>query len=125
MFDTLAEIFKVNKEYEDEFGKIHPHVLSAAEIVWTKSKNFFSKIIQDHQECLEILMQATALVSRKYNSGETDIKNLPAYLYSTFRRLILAEATRQKRHSELEGEAGKSKQKRILLTMRKEFVRKS
>jgi hypothetical protein len=104
---TLIGIFKVGIEYEDEFGKIHPHVLSVAETVWLKSENFFSNIIQDHQQRLKILLHATALVSQKYSSGETQIENLTAYLYSTFRRLILADANRQKRHSELQTEAAK------------------
>lgn len=99
-------MFGVDDEYEDEFGKIHPHILSAAEAVWRKSGDFFSKIIQDPHQCLKILMQATALVSRKYG-GETGIKNPTSYLYSTFRHLILAEVSRRKRHCELEIEAGK------------------
>lgn len=107
MSQTLTDIFKVNIEYEDEFGKIHPHILSVAERVWLKSGNFFSKIIQDPEQCLKILMHATALVSQKYSAGETAIKNPTSYLYSTFRHLVLAEVSRRKRHFELETEVGK------------------
>lgn len=103
---TISEMFKVDFEYEDEFGKIHPHILSVAEAIWRKSGDFFSKIIQDPHQCLKILMRAAALVSRKYNAGETEIKNPTSYLYTTFRHLILAEVSRRKRHCELEAEVG-------------------
>lgn len=103
---TTTDIFNLDIEYEDEFGRIHPHILSVAERVWRKSGDFYSKIIQDQQQCLETLMKATALVSRKYNSGVTEIKNPTSYLHATFRRLILAEIVRRKRHCELETEVG-------------------
>jgi len=106
---TVTEIFKVDAEYEEEFGTVHPCVLATAEIVWRKSGNFFSSIIQDPHQCLKILMQATALVSRKYNACETDIKNPTSYLYSTFKHLVLAEVSRQKRHCELEIAAGRKR----------------
>jgi len=100
-------IFKLGVEYEDEFGKIHPEVLTAAEVVWEKSGEYFSNIIRDQAVCMQILLHGAALVTSKYNSGNTDIKKLIPYLYSTFRHLLLAEIRTRKRHGELEDQFGR------------------
>lgn len=107
MLSLLTELFKIDVEYEDEFGKVHPHILKIAGSVWEKSGNFFSGIIQDQHECFRILMKAAILVSQKYTTGTDTIENPKSYLYTTFRHLVLAEARRQKRHSELEIEETK------------------
>ena len=111
---TFAEIFRVNVEYEEQFGQIHPCVLAAAEAIWQKSGDFFANITHDRDECLKILMRSVALVSQKYKSEQDEIRNLTAYLYTTFRRLILAEAKRRQRHRELESEARKEEVKNDL-----------
>jgi DNA-directed RNA polymerase specialized sigma24 family protein len=107
MLSLLSELFKIDVEYEDEFGKVHPHILKIAGSVWEKSGKFFSGIIQDQHECFRILMKAAILVSQKYTTGTDTIENPKSYLYTTFRHLVMAEARRQKRHSELEIEEAK------------------
>lgn len=109
---TLTEVFSIDTEYEEEFGKINPQILASAELVWKKSGGFYSNLIHDQHLCMQLLMQAISLVSAKFSSNQNHIQNLTAYLYTTFRHLILAEQSRKKRHSELE-KASVSKQNEI------------
>lgn len=98
----LNEVFNIETEYEEEFGKVSPQILAAAELVWRKSGAFYSNLIYDQHQCLRILMRAIAIVSAKFNNNQNHIQNLTSYLHITFRHLILAEISKGKRHFELE-----------------------
>lgn len=104
MSSSFSEVFLLKTQYEDEFGKINPQILRLANIVWQKSGSFFSNLLRDQSDCQRILLKAASQVSRKYEAAECSIENPTAYLYSTFRHLILAELKRQKHHSELDAE---------------------
>ena len=90
--------------YTDEFGEIDPEVYVAAGRLWSQGERFALSKLGDGASGLRLMIKATALVSRALASRDDPIANLPAYLFHTYRRLVIAELKEEKGHRQLETE---------------------
>lgn len=89
-------------KYEDEFGEIEAEVLREAQNLWKYSRNLALRMLGDEQKGQMFLMKAAAKVSAKLREKDSKIESLPAYLFETFRRLVIAEAKKRSLHRKLE-----------------------
>jgi hypothetical protein len=88
--------------YVDEFGPIEVDVHRAAGDLWPQAEAYSLTVLQDVQIGQRLLLKAAAGVSRIYREKPADILNLKAYLYRTFKRLILAQLEYENGHRRLE-----------------------
>jgi hypothetical protein len=88
--------------YSDEYGEINAEVFREAQNVWRYGRLLSLKILGDEQKGQILLMQAAARVSKKVSEENLSITYLRAYLFTTFRRLVSAEAKKEFRHRVLE-----------------------
>jgi hypothetical protein len=84
--------------YNDEFGLIEPEVYAAAGQLWLKGEKYALSTIGDGAAGLRLMVKAVALVSRKRATPGHAIENLSAYLFQTYKRLLLAEMEKQNGH---------------------------
>jgi DNA-directed RNA polymerase specialized sigma24 family protein len=90
--------------YLDEFGQIETDVYLVASGLWRQAESYALRVLQDAQTGQILLLKATALVSRVKRESPKQIDNLQAYLYSTFKRLVLAQLEKENGHRKLEVE---------------------
>ena len=88
--------------YKDEYGEISAEVFREAQNVWLYGRNLALKILGDEQKGQIFLMQAAAKVTKKVGEENLSITHLRAYLFTTFRHLVFAEARKEHRHRVLE-----------------------
>jgi DNA-directed RNA polymerase specialized sigma24 family protein len=88
--------------YLDEFGPIEPVVYKAAQTLWPQVERVSRQMLHDAAAGQRQLMKACALVTRKRTSDSRTITNLPAYLYRTWQRLVLAELEKENGHRQME-----------------------
>ena len=84
--------------YLDEFGPIERPVYVAAQALWPQVERTALQVLRDAAAGQQLLMKACALVTRKRTSAPDTIANLPAYLYRTWQRLLLAELEKENGH---------------------------
>jgi len=95
-------LIDISIAYQDEFGEINADVLREAQNLRQYSRSLALKILNDEAQGQTLMMRAVAEVSKKFTAENSIVKNLPAYLFQTFRRLVFAEARKKLRHRELE-----------------------
>lgn len=88
--------------YMDEFGPIERPVYEAAQALWPQVERTALQTLRDAATGQRLLMKACALVTRKRATAPETIANLPAYLYRTWQRLLLAELEKENGHRELD-----------------------
>ena len=88
----------------DEFGQIEADVYLVASELWGQAERYSIKVLQDAQTGQRLLLKAAALVSRINKESPAQIDNLKAYLYRTFKRLVLAQLETENGHRRLEVE---------------------
>lgn len=87
--------------YSDEYGRIEPEIYNAATAVWPEAETFAVATLRDGAAGRTLLMKAAANVSRLHNSRPHDITNLRAYLFKSFKYLVLAELKKRRLHEDL------------------------
>ena len=96
--------FTIEQTYTDEFGEIDPETLAAAGQIWLKASSRALSVLSDEQACHTLLMKACADVTRKRAEDSAAIENLSAYLFQTWRRLLLHELEKKNGHRRREEE---------------------
>jgi RNA polymerase sigma factor (sigma-70 family) len=82
--------------YADEFGQIDPVVYEVARQLWRQAEQFALSTVGDAPAGLRLMLKAVALVSRVRSAQPNQIENLTAYLFQTYKRLILAELKKER-----------------------------
>lgn len=91
--------------YTDEFGLIDPVLYEAAGVLWkTSAERFALSTLADAPTGLRLMLKAVAIVSRKSAEPGNLIANLSAYLYQTYKHLVLAELEKENGHRRRETE---------------------
>jgi DNA-directed RNA polymerase specialized sigma24 family protein len=88
--------------YVDEFGSIEADVYGAAGDLWPLAELYSINALQDAQIGQRLLLKAAAIVSRVSRESPEKIVNLKAYLYQTFKRMMLAQLEHENGHRRLE-----------------------
>jgi RNA polymerase sigma factor (sigma-70 family) len=94
----------IGQTYTDEFGAIDREVLEAAGQIWPQAERVALGALRDAQAGHDLMIKACALVTRRRAAAPGSIENLPAYLYQTWRRLLLGELEKENRHRKQEAE---------------------
>jgi len=90
--------------YTDEFGHIEPEVYKAAGSLWSRAERYALSKLGDAATGLRLMIRAVALVSRKHAAPQEPIANLTAYLFQTYKHLVLAELEKENGHRRREAE---------------------
>ena len=85
--------------YDDEFGAVDPVVHGAAGDLWSCAEHLACDLLHDSVAGFRLLKQAVAAVSRLDPERRALIRDLPAYLFQTYKRLVLAELQKRNAHS--------------------------
>lgn len=91
--------------YADEFGHIEPEVYRAAGALWRAGgEQFACSKLGDAHLGFRLMLRAAAGVTRIHLDPDQRIENLPAYLYTAYKRLVLAELEKQNGHRRRDAE---------------------
>lgn len=106
MVEPLTTIWPLlESAYTDEFGHIEPDIYAVAGALWKASAERFAlSTLADAPTGLRLMLKAAAIVSRKHAEPGNLIANLSAYLYQTYRHLVLAELEKENGHRRREKE---------------------
>src|SRR5215475_14706445 len=94
----------LDEGYTDEFGVICPEVYRAAGELWPQAEGFVHSKLRDRPAGMQLMLKATAAVSRKRREQPDQIRDLKAYLWTTFKRLVSDELEKENRYQPLEPE---------------------
>src|SRR5262245_13957952 len=94
----------LDEGYTDEFGVIRPEVYQAAGELWPQAESLVSSRLSDRPAGMRLMLKAVAAVSRKLQEQPDQIRDLKAYLSTTFKRLVSEEAENENRYQPLEPE---------------------
>ena len=94
----------INEAYTDAYGPIDKDVYDCAGGLWPRAEAFSANALGDGSTGLGMLLKASALVTRARTQQITQIENLPAYLFRTFKRLLLERLEIENGHRRMEAE---------------------
>jgi DNA-directed RNA polymerase specialized sigma24 family protein len=98
---------EVATAYMDEWGAIAPEVHRAALALRKQAESFARVTLHNEDVGHTLLAKAAAIVTRALIERPGSITNLPAYLFKTYQRQVLAELEKEKSHERiLVGQAG-------------------
>jgi DNA-directed RNA polymerase specialized sigma24 family protein len=100
----VSDFPPIEAAYTDEFGAIDPQVYQTAKEIWAPAKRFAARYLSDPDEAGRLMLKAVARVSRALAENDSDIRNPRAYLYRTFKRLVLSDIEKESnRREKLDG----------------------
>jgi DNA-directed RNA polymerase specialized sigma24 family protein len=94
----------LDEGYTDEFGEICPEVYQAAGELWPQAENFINSRLHDSAAGMQLMFKAAAAVSRKREEDPDRIRDIKAYLWTTFKHEINEAAKKENRYQPLEPE---------------------
>jgi DNA-directed RNA polymerase specialized sigma24 family protein len=94
----------LDEAYTDEFGEICPEVYQAAGELWPQAESFMNSKLPDPAAGMRLMFKAAAAVSRKLQEQPNQIRNLKAYLWTSFKHEIFEAAEKENRYQPLEPE---------------------
>ena len=92
----------LDEGYTDEFGVICPEVYRAAGELWPQAEGFVHSKLRDCPAGMQLMLKAAATVSRKRREQPDQIRDLKAYLWTTFKHFIFDEVEKGNRYEPLE-----------------------
>ena len=87
--------------YSDEYGRIGPEIYETARQIWPEAERFAVLTLHDGAAGMTLSMKAAANVTRAYALRPDEIGSLKAYLFKTFKHLVLADMRKMRLHDEL------------------------
>jgi DNA-directed RNA polymerase specialized sigma24 family protein len=94
----------LDEGYTDEFGVICPEVYHAAGELWPQAEGFVYSRLRDCPAGMRLMFKAAATVSRKRREQPDQIRDIKAYLWTTFKHFISDEVEKENRYQPLEPE---------------------
>jgi hypothetical protein len=88
----------ISEAYLDEFGPIEPEVYNAAKRLWPQAEQLARHLLGETGVDWTFMIKSAALVTRAWSKNTTKIQNLNAYLFQTYKRLVLAELEKSNGH---------------------------
>jgi DNA-directed RNA polymerase specialized sigma24 family protein len=92
----MTNQLEVATAYMDEWGAIAPEVHRAAVALRKQAEIFALATIHNEDAGHTLLAKAAAIVTRALNDHPGTITNVPAYLFQTYKRQVLAELEKEK-----------------------------
>lgn len=97
--NSISDFPTIEAAYTDEFGEVDPDVYEVAKEIWSPAKSFALRLLRDSDTGLDLLLEAVVKVSRVRKTDE--IENPRAYLFITYKRLVLAEQKKERGRKQL------------------------
>ena len=94
----------IESDYTDEYGQIQVEVYMAAGAIWDAARRFALLRLQDSHAGSKLLFRAAVIVSLKRTELDVEIDDLKAYLFQTYKHLVLDELRRENRRKEIHDE---------------------
>jgi DNA-directed RNA polymerase specialized sigma24 family protein len=94
----------LDEGYTDEFGEICPEVYQAAGELWPQAESFINSRLHDAAAGMRLMFKAAAAVSRKLQEQPEQIRDIKAYLWTSFKHEIHEAAEKENRYQPLEPE---------------------
>src|SRR5262245_2285858 len=82
--------------YQDEWGAVAPEVYQAAESLREQVESYARMALGAEADGRTLLAKAAATVTRALEDRHDQIANLEAYLFQTYKRMVLAEAEKER-----------------------------
>jgi len=82
--------------YQDEWGAVGPEVYKAAESLRGQAESYARLALGAEADGRTLLAKAAVTVTRALEDRHEQIANLEAYLFQTYKRLVLAEAEKER-----------------------------
>ena len=82
--------------YQDEWGAVAPEVYQAAESLREQAENYARATLGAEADGRTLLAKAAATVTRALEDRHEPITSLEAYLFQTYKRMVLAEAEKER-----------------------------
>ncbi|HKQ73781.1 MAG TPA: hypothetical protein VJ810_08655 [Blastocatellia bacterium] len=96
----------VTTAYIDEWGVIAPEVHRAALALHKQAEIFARVTLHNEDAGHTLLAKAAAIVTRALKERPGTITNIPAYLFKTYKRQVLAELEKERSHEQILVEHG-------------------
>jgi hypothetical protein len=90
----------IKSDYTDEYGQIQVEVYMAAGAIWDAARRFALLTLQDSHTGSKLLFRAAVIVSLKRTEPNVLIEDLKAYLFQTYKHLVLDELRKENRRKE-------------------------
>jgi DNA-directed RNA polymerase specialized sigma24 family protein len=90
----------VTQSWMDQYGAIDADVYGVAAELWPRAERMIGQYQQDASLGQQLMMKACALVTHRRT--ESEITNLTAYLFQTWKHLFFAELEKNNGHRRLE-----------------------
>jgi hypothetical protein len=94
----------IDSDYTDEYGQIQVEVYMAAGAIWEAARRFALITLQDSHTGSKLLFRAAVVVSLKWTELNVQIDDLKAYLFQTYKHLVLDELRKENRRREIQAE---------------------
>ena len=101
--DTLWPALETG--YEEEFGPVDPEVHRVARDLWPEAEHLAADLLHDPPTGYRLLKRAVAAISALPPDRRERVRDLPAYLFQTYKRLVLAELEKLNGHRNRDVEA--------------------
>ncbi len=123
---TAPEWGNLESVYTDEFGRVAPDIYACAGRLWQRAQLYASRFFTDNDiaRIRTLLLKSAAKVTRIRDEKSQQINELDAYLFQTFKHVVLAEVEKEDNrrrfetaayvNTELRGQA-ENVERRILL----------
>ena len=97
----MTNKLEVATAYMDEWGAVAPEVHQAALGLRKQAESFARATLHNEDVGHTLLAKAAVIVTRTLNEHPGTITNLPAYLFKTYKRQVLAELEKEKSHERI------------------------
>jgi DNA-directed RNA polymerase specialized sigma24 family protein len=84
--------------YEEEFGSVDPEVHRVARALWPRAEHLALDLLHDRAVGYRLLKRAVAVLSGLSADKRSEIRDPTAYLFQTYKRLVLAELEKRNGH---------------------------
>src|SRR5262245_66242271 len=91
--------------YQDEWGAVAPEVYQAAESLREQAESYARMVLGAEAEGRTLLAKAAATVTRALEDRHEQIANLEAYLFQTYKRMVLDEAEKERARARIMAES--------------------
>jgi DNA-directed RNA polymerase specialized sigma24 family protein len=93
--------------YQEEFGPVDPQVHRVARDLWPRAEHLALHLLHDRAAGFRLLKRAVTALSGLSTDRRGQIRDPAAYLFQTYKRLVLAELEKLNGHRAREVEAAK------------------
>src|SRR5262245_61998042 len=102
----MTNKLEVTTAYMDEWGAVAPEGHQAALGLRKQAESFARATLHNEDVGHTLLAKAAVIVTRALKEHPGTITNLPAYLFKTYKRQVLAELEKEKSHERILEEHG-------------------